>query len=46
VLTGLTDVRLSADLPGGRLELEWQGAGPVFMTGPAEEVFEGIWYGD
>jgi diaminopimelate epimerase len=46
VLTGRTDPRLAADLPGGRLELEWPGAGPVLMTGPAEEVFEGIWYGD
>jgi diaminopimelate epimerase len=46
VLTGRTDGKLSADLPGGRLELEWPGAGPVLMTGPAEEVFEGIWYGD
>jgi hypothetical protein len=42
----MTGPRLSADLPGGRLELEWPGAGSVFMTGPAEEVFEGIWYGD
>jgi len=46
VLTGRTGPRLAADLPGGRLDLEWQGGGPVFMTGPAEEVFEGIWYGD
>jgi diaminopimelate epimerase len=46
LLTGRTGPRLSADLPGGRLELEWPGEGPVFMTGPAEEVFEGIWYGD
>jgi len=45
VLTGRTGPRLAADLPGGRLELEWPGSGAVFMTGPAEEVFEGIWYG-
>jgi diaminopimelate epimerase len=44
VLTGRTASRLAADLPGGRLELEWSGYGPVFMTGPAEEVFEGTWY--
>jgi diaminopimelate epimerase len=44
VLTGRTMPRLTADLPGGRLELEWAGTGPVFMTGPAEEVFEGTWY--
>jgi diaminopimelate epimerase len=45
VLTGRTEPRLLADLPGGRLELEWSGTGSVFMTGPAEEVFEGTWYG-
>ena len=43
VLTGRTDGRLAADLPGGRLELAWDGVGAVFMTGPAEEVFEGTW---
>ena len=43
VLTGRTDGRLAADLPGGRLDLAWDGSGPVFMTGPAEEVFEGMW---
>ncbi|MFM1902274.1 MAG: hypothetical protein RLZZ440_174 [Planctomycetota bacterium] len=43
VLTGRTDRRLQADLPGGRLELEWPEGGTVFMTGPAEEVFTGSW---
>lgn len=29
-------------LPGGNLEVTWQGAGkPVYMTGPAETVFKG-----
>jgi len=46
VLSSRTAPQLAADLPGGRLELEWSGTGPVFMTGPAEEVFEGVWYGD
>jgi len=46
VLTGRTSARLAADLPGGRLDLEWDGSGPVFMTGPAEEVCEGVWFGD
>jgi diaminopimelate epimerase len=45
VLTNRTGPRLAADLPGGRLELEWNGSGSVFMTGPAEEVFAGIWFG-
>jgi len=45
VLTGRTDEALAADLPGGRLDLEWTPGGHVFMTGPAEEVFEGTWWG-
>jgi diaminopimelate epimerase len=45
VLTGRTDGMLAADLPGGRLELAWEPGGHVFMTGPAEEVFEGTWWG-
>lgn len=31
------------DLPGGTLSISWQGRGtPVYMTGPAVSVFEGI----
>ena len=30
---------------GGELLLEWDGAGSVFMTGPAVEVFTGDWKG-
>lgn len=44
VLTGRTSRRLLAHLPGGDLELEWpDDASPVFMTGPAAEVFSGDW---
>ncbi len=44
VLTGRTGRTLLAHLPGGDLELEWsEDAGPVFMTGPATEVFSGVW---
>lgn len=33
---------VSVALPGGELAVEWQGRGePVWMTGPAESVFEG-----
>jgi len=42
-LTGRTSRRIVAELPGGTLELDWEASGHVFMTGPAEEVFEGIW---
>jgi diaminopimelate epimerase len=44
VLTGKTDRKILAHLPGGDLELEWPGPGQsVFMTGPAAEVFSGDW---
>jgi diaminopimelate epimerase len=44
VLTGKTQRRLLAHLPGGDLELEWsESDGRVFMTGPAVEVFSGEW---
>jgi diaminopimelate epimerase len=44
VLTGRTGRTLLAHLPGGDLELEWAGDDqPVFMTGPATEVFSGEW---
>lgn len=47
VLTGRTADRLSATLPGGELLLEWpQRDASVFMTGPATEVFTGVWNGD
>ena len=45
-LTGRTERRIVAEVPGGELELDWTEAGPVLLTGPAEEVFEGIWQDD
>ncbi|MGL5287461.1 diaminopimelate epimerase [Aeromonas sp. RU39B] len=34
--------RVKVSLPGGDLMIAWKGAGsPVFMTGPAEHVFDG-----
>ena len=42
-LNGLIDDRIRLRLPGGTLEMEWDGAGEVFMTGPAESVFRGKW---
>ncbi|MGA0038897.1 MAG: diaminopimelate epimerase [Pirellulales bacterium] len=44
VLTGRSGRRITATLPGGDLLLEWPGEGAVFMTGPAEEVFTGLWH--
>ncbi len=43
VLGGRTARTIDADLPGGRLRLEWPENGHVFMTGPAAEVFQGEW---
>ena len=30
-------------LPGGVLNISWNGEGPVFMEGPAADVFDGEW---
>jgi len=44
VLTGRTDRKITAHLPGGDLQLEWSAAdNRVYMTGPAVEVFQGEW---
>ena len=46
VLTGKTDRNITAHLPGGDLQLEWRLEDThVYMTGPAVEVFSGIWPG-
>ena len=43
VLNGLTERTVLCHLPGGDLTLEWSEPGEVYMTGPAAEVFTGIW---
>jgi diaminopimelate epimerase len=44
VLTDRTERTILARLPGGDLKLEWPDhRAPVFMTGPAIEVFSGEW---
>ena len=44
VLTGRTDRRILARVPGGDLELEWpRDDAEVRLTGPMEEVFTGEW---
>ena len=41
-LQGHLSDRVQVDLPGGSLQISWQGeASPVMMTGPATTVFEG-----
>ncbi|MDA8325272.1 MAG: diaminopimelate epimerase [Nitrospiraceae bacterium] len=40
-LKGLTSKSVKVLMPGGELHIEWAPDGHVYMTGPAEEVFEG-----
>ena len=42
-LLGYTGDRVDITLPGGTLNIEWDGRGEVFLEGPAEEVFTGEW---
>jgi diaminopimelate epimerase len=35
--------KVDIKLPGGTLGVEWDGAGEVFLSGPAEIVFSGEW---
>ena len=41
VLTGRTGRKVTVHLRGGDLLIEWLGDNRMYMTGPAEEVFEG-----
>jgi len=40
-LTGRSERKVSIDLPGGQLQIEYQTDGHVLMTGPATTVFTG-----
>ncbi len=42
-LLGYADTQVNVKLPGGTLSIEWNGAGEVFLSGPAETVFTGDW---
>ncbi len=42
ILQGLLDENVKVSLPGGELNISWQGPGkPLFMTGPTTHVFDG-----
>ncbi|PXA70509.1 MULTISPECIES: diaminopimelate epimerase [Vibrio] len=42
ILQDLLDDTVTVNLPGGRLEISWQGPGqPLYMIGPATHVFDG-----
>ena len=42
-LQGLSQGPVDITLPGGILNIDWDGEGEVFLEGPAEEVFSGEW---
>jgi diaminopimelate epimerase len=43
ILRGLLDEQVRVHLPGGELDIQWQGHGePVWMTGPTARVFDGV----
>jgi diaminopimelate epimerase len=42
-LHGLVDDIVDIELPGGVVRIEWDGQGEVYLSGPAETVFEGQW---
>ena len=42
-LLGLTQDKVDITLPGGTLNISWDGETEVLMEGPAEEVFAGEW---
>ena len=42
-LHGFIGDTVTIELPGGRLNLVWDGEGPVYLSGPAVEVFRGVW---
>ncbi|EGU47552.1 diaminopimelate epimerase [Vibrio orientalis CIP 102891 = ATCC 33934] len=42
IVQGLLDENVKVNLPGGSLNIQWQGVGkPLYMTGPATHVFDG-----
>ena len=42
-LLGMISGTVDITLPGGTLNIDWDGEGEVYLEGPAEEVFSGEW---
>jgi diaminopimelate epimerase len=42
-LLGYVDNHVTIKQPGGTLEVEWDGIGEVYLSGPEEIVFNGVW---
>ena len=46
-ITDQVDSTVAIDLPGGRLQVRWDGADqPVYLAGPATFVFDGEFFSD
>ncbi len=43
-VTGRMEREAWVELPGGELKVEWEEGGRIFLTGPAEEVFRGVYF--
>ena len=46
VLNGFSERRAEVELDGGRLNIEWAEDNHIYMTGPAEKVFSGVYEGE
>ena len=44
-LHGRVDDDVEVQVPGGSLQISWDGAGEVYLEGPAARVFESVWEG-
>ena len=44
-LQGYTGDEVDITLPGGILSISWDATSQVYMEGPAEDVFDGVWHG-
>ncbi len=42
-IKGLVDKKVDIRLPGGTLQVAWDGSGEVLMDGPAKRIFTGEW---
>jgi diaminopimelate epimerase len=42
IINGWLDHAVTVSLPGGNLQIQWNGEGNVMMTGPATRVFDGV----
>jgi diaminopimelate epimerase len=45
-LRGLVGRSVAVKLPGGVLDVDWDGSGEILLGGPAEMVFTGKWLGE